>query len=1294
MPSLFRSAAAALAALASLASLAPAQPASKNPLDPPPNGPRHADPSHHLLVGATVHVAPGNTLPEATVEIKNGRIVAVTPGAFDPTKAPESAKVWDVKGYHVYAGFIDAYVEVDAPRIDTETPGAHWNRMVTPQRTALDGPGISEGAADELRKLGFTAACISPMNASGGDAPAGPGAGRGRRGGGDNRSGGIFRGQSALVSLAKPESDRSDGKPPIYADRRYHAIAFELAGGDREGDQGWRGYPDSQMGAIAIIRQTFADADWQAVGRMSGSFTSPTNALDALAMPQTLTDSSKSSASSSQASPFYLFNTDDELEFHRAAKIAKEFNRPAVILGSGVEFRRLDAVKADNLPVILPLNFPKAPDVSSRTKQEATDLREMMTWEQAPTNPRRLDAAGVNVVLTSSKLRSRAEFSENLKKAIKHGLAPDKALAMLTTKPADLLRVSGQMGTVEAGKLANLVVATGDLFEPTPKPRAASAANAAPAPKPEDAKAEAKPEGKPEARSDAKPKPVKILDVWVDGKRHEINPTPDTALAGTWDLTMNPAIDAPARIIFSDDTPPKVSVFSLNHDRKPKTLDTRNVQVSGKSVNFIFDHDEFGAPGVCTISLVYAGTRHASDSDSISGTAVLPNGKTLAFTGARRKPSAFDGNWRVYEYDNKPSDENAKDSVTMEFKDDQLAITFRKDDGSATRIDAENVKIDGSTATFTHSLKPLGGEGNSTDSIRLEDGVLIGVGTLPGGEKHDYKAKLAPKRRSRPAPPDGAAKPEAKAEGKREGGPEDEDAEDDTSDKDIASIPEKLGYPFGPYQRYELPAQADLLILTGATVWAANDKNEVFENAAVIVRKGKIDSIVKADTIKPDAFPGAVIVQLPAGSHITPGLIDCHSHTGISKGVNESGQAVTAEVRIQDVTNPDAINWYRQLAGGLTAVNNLHGSANAIGGQNCVNKIRWGVTSADDMHFEGAIAGIKFALGENVKQSNWGDRFNTRYPQTRMGVESLIRDRFTAARDYIAARDSGKEKDGTPFRRDLELEALAEILEGKRLIHCHSYRQDEILMLARVARDFGFKIGTYQHILEGYKVADAIRQSAIGASCFTDWWAYKVEVQDAIPQGGPIMWEQGVTVSFNSDSDELARRMNAEAAKAVKYSSPDNPISKSEALKFVTLNPARQLAVDNRVGSIEPGKDADLAIWSGEPLSIYSKCLATYIEGRPYWTIEQDKKDQEWNQSERQRLIQKLLAEKKRPGGMGPGGRGRGPREMIDTPEPKPTDQYVSDAQRAYYLRLMQQGMDPMASRAGDCGLCNAVNNN
>jgi N-acetylglucosamine-6-phosphate deacetylase len=292
------------------------------------------------------------------------------------------------------------------------------------------------------------------------------------------------------------------------------------------------------------------------------------------------------------------------------------------------------------------------------------------------------------------------------------------------------------------------------------------------------------------------------------------------------------------------------------------------------------------------------------------------------------------------------------------------------------------------------------------------------------------------------------------------------------------------------------------------------------------------------------------------------------------------------------------------LAGGLTSANLLHGSANAIGGQNAVIKLRWG-SIAKDMIIKDAIEGIKFALGENVKQSNWGDDYDYRYPQTRMGVDQIIRDGFNAALDYqnqwIKYEKSNKKSTIKP-RKDLELEALLEIIKGERIIHCHSYRQDEILNLIRIADDYGFTIGTFQHVLEGYKVADAIRDHGAGASTFTDWWAYKFEVYDAIPYNGVMMHKQGVLTSFNSDSNELARRMNLEAAKAIKY----GDLSPTEALNFVTINPARQLQIDHRTGSIEKNKDADFVVWDSDPLSTYSKCEQTWIEGKQYFDIKED----------------------------------------------------------------------------------------
>jgi N-acetylglucosamine-6-phosphate deacetylase len=314
----------------------------------------------------------------------------------------------------------------------------------------------------------------------------------------------------------------------------------------------------------------------------------------------------------------------------------------------------------------------------------------------------------------------------------------------------------------------------------------------------------------------------------------------------------------------------------------------------------------------------------------------------------------------------------------------------------------------------------------------------------------------------------------------------------------------------------------------------------------------------------------------------------------------------------------------------VTSSNILHGSANPIGGQDQVLKFRWGSTDPEELKFENAPQGIKFALGENVKQSNWGESANGRYPQTRMGVEQIVRDEFNAARDYKAKWEQWNAKhEGIPPRKDLELDAISEILDGKRLIHCHSYRQDEILALLRTCEDFGVRIATLQHILEGYKIADAMAKHGAMASTFSDWWAYKFEVYDAIPYNGALMHDVGLVVSFNSDDAEMARRLNLEAGKAVKYGG----VSPEEALKFVTINPARQLHIDNRVGSLEVGKDADLVVWSGSPLSTLGHVEQTWIDGRKYFDREEDAKMRKENRAMRQALVQRILASGESPAG-------------------------------------------------------------
>jgi imidazolonepropionase-like amidohydrolase len=339
---------------------------------------------------------------------------------------------------------------------------------------------------------------------------------------------------------------------------------------------------------------------------------------------------------------------------------------------------------------------------------------------------------------------------------------------------------------------------------------------------------------------------------------------------------------------------------------------------------------------------------------------------------------------------------------------------------------------------------------------------------------------------------------------------------------------------------------------------------------------------------------------------VIPGIVDAHSHSA-SEVVNEGTRSITAQVRIEDVLRQDALGLYRELAGGVTTLNILHGSANTIGGQNATVKVRWGLP-VDSLLFQGAPPGIKFALGENVRQTNRTilPGQERRYPRTRMGVEELLRDAFTRAQEYRRAwqeydggRKSVKKGQNSPIppKRDLQLDALVEVLEGRRLVHCHSYRADEILMMLQVAKDFGFRVASFQHVLEGYKVADEIAAAGSGASTFADNWAYKLEAYDAIPHNAALMAERGVRVSINSDSDERARRLYQEAAKAVHYGGT----SEEEALRMITLHPAWQLGVDKRVGSIEVGKDADLAIFNSHPFAPAARVEMTLIDGRVFF---------------------------------------------------------------------------------------------
>lgn len=439
---------------------------------------------------------------------------------------------------------------------------------------------------------------------------------------------------------------------------------------------------------------------------------------------------------------------------------------------------------------------------------------------------------------------------------------------------------------------------------------------------------------------------------------------------------------------------------------------------------------------------------------------------------------------------------------------------------------------------------------------------------------------------------------------------------DSASKKEVITMG-TLTYPNSSYGFKELPKQENILF-TNATVWT-NEAEGILQNADVWINNGKIMAVGK--NLK---APNAKVINA-AGKHITAGIIDEHSHIAAAS-INEGGQSVTSEVRIGDNLYPDDIDIYRQLGGGVTTSHILHGSANTIGGQTQLIKLRWGGND-EDLKFKGADGFIKFALGENVKRT--GSRNNNRFPDTRMGVQQVQLDAFTRAKEYEAAL---KGPNGKYVRRDLELDALVEIMNSKRFITCHSYVQSEIVETMRIAEKFGFKINTFTHILEGYKVADKMKAHGAAAGTFSDWWAYKLEVQDAIPYNAGIMHKVGVNVAINSDDAEMARRLNQEAAKVVKYSG----ISEEDAWKMVTLNPAKMLHVDKQVGSLKAGKDADIVVWNTNPLSIYGLAEKTMVDGIVYFDLEKDKQLRVEIAQERNRLIQKMLDDKKGGGSTTP----------------------------------------------------------
>jgi len=966
----------------------------------PQEGIRRNTPQVHALVNARIVPGPGQLIDQGTIVLRDGNIEAVGAGVA----VPADARVWDYDGMTVYAGLIETYSQVGLDQPEEQEPASnssetesgidHWNPMVHPQDHTADLYGPEEEALKTLRALGFTAALVAPDR-------------------------GIFRGSSVLVSLG-------DGKPNhnILSKEVAQHLAFA-----RSRDRSL--YPSSLMGTIALMRQTFLDAEWyqqaHTAYNLNPTGQPPPEENQALAALERAV----------QGQQPVMIAVQDDLAFLRAVKIAQEFDLQLWVRGSGHEYRQLDLIRAANLPVILPLNFPEDPQVETPEEALNVSLMELRHWDAAPENPQRVQAAGIPFTLTSSGLKKPEDFHARVRQTISRGLERDVALAALTTTPARLLGMSWQLGSIEAGKLGHLLVTDGELFA----------------------------------------EKTKVMAVWIDGKPYEVNPRPLADPRGRWQLTLE-LTDA-AAVTATLELKGTVDKLSGSLQHGEDTTDLQRATLELKRLSLMFVGDDLGQAGIIRMTGAVEGER-------ISGQGELADGRWFRWTAR----------W----------------------------------------------------------LEPLPEEPPPAEAAQAE-----------------------------PALP--------------------------------------VLYPPGAFGRVQQPQQPNHVLIRHATIWTSGSEGRL-ENADLLVTAGKIMEI--GQNLR---APGGALIIDAQGKHVTPGLIDAHSHSGLTGGINEGTQAVTAEVRIGDVLQSSQIALYRELAGGLTSANVLHGSANPIGGQNAVIKLRWGAPP-EEMKFKGATPGIKFALGENVKQSNRGDQFTTRYPQTRMGVEQIIRDRFKAALDYEkewqAYKAVGRERGLIPPRRDLELETLLEIIRGRRLVHSHSYRQDEILMLIRVADDFGFTIGTFQHVLEGYKVADALARHGAGASTFSDWWAYKFEVMDAIPYNGALMHQQEVVVSFNSDSDELARRLNTEAAKAVKYGG----LSEEEALQFVTLNPAKQLGIDDRVGSLEVGKDADFVLWNGHPLSTYTVCEQTWIDGRKYFDREEDLQMRQQIRQERAHLIQKVIQSK------------------------------------------------------------------
>ena len=956
----------------------------------PVNGVADERSGTYIFIHATIVKDAQTTLQNASLLIQKGKIIAVG----NDIAVPKDAVVVDCKGKYIIPSFIDLYSDYGIPvprrssggfnysaptRLTSDTKGAYgWNQAIKADADAAALFEVDSDKAKGFRDIGFGVVLT-------------------------HRKDGIARGTGTLVTLAEKKEN-------LVIVKEKASAHYSFSKGTST-----QSYPTSLMGAIALLRQSYLDAAW---------YTSNPTAEGV--------NLSLQAWNNNQQLP-QVFDAGDKWADIRADRIGDEYGVQYIIKGGGNEYQRIKEIAATKAVYILPVNYPEAMDVEDPDNARLVSLNDLKHWEMAPVNAAAFEKAGIDFCLTPADLNDPKQFLPNIRKAIDNGLSEQKALEALTKTPASLLGVYDKVGSLEAGKLANFLIASGPVF---------------------------------------KEKTI-VYQNWVQGEKYTVQDAEWNDIRGIYTLVLH---SVKGDINYTIDVKSERAANVINTDTLPVKF-----SFNGKLVSLSFKPDKKSKSAIRLSGVV-------NNDNSWKGNGADADGNSLLWTAFFSKET-----------------------------------TLKKDSAEVQR-------------------------------------------DLPMA---------------------------------------------------------KITYPFGSYGWDELPKQKTL-IFKNATVWTGEEEGNL-ANTDVLVKNGKIAQIGKNIS----NVPGARIID-GTGKYLTAGIIDEHSHIA-TVSINEGAQSVTSEVRIGDNLNPDDINMYRQLAGGVTSSHILHGSANTIGGQTQLIKLRWG---ADDegLKFKNADPFIKFALGENVKRTT--SPANNRFPDTRMGVEQVLTDAFQRAVDYESALKkasaaTGKRKQAAnPFatvRRDLELDALVEIMHKKRFITCHSYVQSEITYTMRVAEKFGFRINTFTHILEGYKVADKMKTHGANVSTFADWFGYKMEVADAIAYNAAIMQKMGLNVCINSDDAEMARRLNQEAAKTIKYGG----VTEEEAWKMVTINPAKALHINDRTGSIKTGKDADLVLWSDSPLSIYAKPEKTIVDGIVYFDLEHDLQLRSIITAERNRIIQKMTAEKK-----------------------------------------------------------------